>query len=243
MARIVELVGAPGVGKSTLLGALAGRHLGDGRRVRTPLDLRRVPRRGVPGPLDRRVPRPVDPRLVRRLLADRTDRWAPFLDHVVATGGPVDEAPLRRLQSLSWTLTTLELLALAEDRPDGEVVVLDEGPLQRALTLLGVDADGRDLARHVATAPATDLVLHLRTDADELDRRVVARARGGRVTARHAGLATSDRRAAEADEVRLLAEVADGVAAAGREVAVLDLPPGRPPVGEALALLAARLPR
>lgn len=242
MARIVEMVGAPGVGKSTLLGRLAGRRLVDDRRVRTPTDLRRDPRRGVPGRLDRRFPRPTDPRLTRRLLADRDERWSPFLAHVVATPGPTGEPPLRRLQALTWTLASLELLALAEERPDDEVVVLDEGPLQRALTLLGVDPGGPALARHVATAPVTDLVLHLRTDADELDRRVVGRARDGRVTARHAGLEGPERRAAEAGEVRLTAEVVEGAAAAGRSVAVLDLRPGRPPVAEALALLAARVP-
>lgn len=131
-------------------------------------------------------------------------------------------SPLRRLQAVAWTLATLEALAVAMERPADEVVVFDEGPLQRALALIAPGYAPDATGRLVRSAPEVALVLNLRADELTLMRRLDARARAIGRTDRYAGLSRKERLKTLRGDSRLLAEVAVAARAAGRSVIDID---------------------
>ena len=221
MAMVVEFVGAPAAGKTLLMRGLSGRRPSGGGRVVPISDVLTPPRRGVPRPIGRRLARPVEPERLRRALAERATEWDAFL-RLAAGADPGDVPPLRRLQGLVWTLQTLELLAAAADRPPREVIVLDEGPLQRALALLDPAASDGEVARFVAAAPPTDLVVHVVSDAPSRSRRLAARAASGRRIGRYAGLDAAGRAETSRADAALLARVVAATRTAGRRVVEVD---------------------
>jgi hypothetical protein len=187
MAHVVELFGAPGTGKSSLMRALSGRRAG-GRRIVGAEQLIRVPRRR---PIGRLWPRELTPGERRAALADRRDDWAELLGMIAASpiGSPVGRAaadPLRVLHAPGWVADSLQLRALAAAAPDDLVVVLDEGLVQRAPVVCGEDPDDATIADYLRRLPPAALHVHLTADPATL----LARLRGReRVIDRHVGLA------------------------------------------------------
>jgi ribose 1,5-bisphosphokinase PhnN len=217
MAQVVELFGAPGAGKSSLVRALDGRRVA-GRRVVSATRLARVPRRWPLGLLLRRDLAPAER---RRALAARREDWAPLLGKV-ADGplgrGGADDDPLRALHAPGWLAATLELRALAEAAPDDLVVVLDEGLVQRTAVVCGPDPADDVLAGYLHALPSTRLHVHLRQDPEVLAARLRTR---DRVIDRHVGLGPEELAGSLAADVRLLARCADLLVAAGDPVLTL----------------------
>ena len=171
MAPLLEFVGAPATGKSTIVAALTCSVLpaapetvpADGRRARPrrlvdARDLARRPRLAGrshwparPGALLRAAC--TRPRLAALMLEDLSDaerqaalashapEWAEFLA-LWAAGGPDDHRDPEFLAEVAdWRRTTLELVALAARAPSDLVVMLAEGLVQRTLSVLGSPAD------------------------------------------------------------------------------------------------------
>lgn len=195
MAHVVELFGAPGTGKSSLVRALVGRHIGSGRIV-GPDDLTRAPRGG---PIGRLLSRDLTPSERRAALAARRDDWAELLGliatspigrDVTSASGPSAAAavradPLRALHAPGWVAHSLQLRALADAAPDDMIVVLDEGLVQRAPVVCGDDADAAALTRYLGLLPRATLHVHLTAEPAVLLARLRDRAR---IIDRHAGL-------------------------------------------------------
>lgn len=215
MARVIELFGAPGTGKSSLVRALDGRRSG-GRTVVAADRLTRVARRWPLGPLLRRDLTPAER---RRALARRSEDWAALLDVVRTSplGRDGDDA-LRALHAPGWLATTLELRALADAAPDDLVVVLDEGLVQRAAVVCGPTPDDATLARYLGVLPPPALHVGLVADPEVL----VGRLRGrDRTIDRHVGLDDVALAASVADDLRLMARCAEGLATLGAPVRTL----------------------
>lgn len=239
MAKVVELFGVPGVGKSWLVHALDGRRVG-GRTVVAAQRLLRVPRRSMPGtaslvgpPMDAAMPRRVVDRVLRRDLtpaerraavsARRVD-WAPLLDMLATAplgrddeGGP--SSTLEVLHAPGWISMTLELRALADAAPDDLIVVLDEGLAQRARLICGLEPEPGTVERYVSAVPPAALQVHLVADPGVIASRLEAR---GRVIDRHAGLDADELGRSVARDAELLERVASALVARGD--AVLRVP-------------------
>lgn len=212
MAMVIELFGAPGTGKSSLMRALDGRRIGD-RTVIAAHRLLRVPRRWPFGLLLRRDLSPAER---RRALAERRDDWSALLEVVGASslgrdGGDV----LRALHAPGWLATTLVLRALADTASNRLVAVLDEGLVQRSAVVCGTDPDDATLTRFLRALPRPTLHVHLVAEPAVL----VGRLRGrDRTIDRHVGLDDSALEASVADDLRLMVRCAEGLAGLGAPV-------------------------
>jgi hypothetical protein len=233
MAEVVELFGAPGTGKSSLVGALDGRRVG-GRRIVAAERLLRVARFGGssavrPGMREGAgLPRRVLERLIRRdrtteerqqLLADRLPDWSPLF--ALLRDAPLGREgmdPIGQLHAPGWMLATLEARALADAAPDDLVVVIGEGFVQRARLLCGDEPGSAELDRFVAAVPPARLQVHLTTDVDALVARLERR---GRTIDRHRGLDAARLAASVTRDAALVAELA--VRLRGRGDVVLEL--------------------
>ncbi len=227
MAAIVELFGAPGVGKSSLVRTLDGRRVA-GRMLLAAHHLGRVPRSQRLGTGPARIPRLLE-RLLRRdltpaerraALADQRDAWAELLE-VVAAGplGRDDQDPLRLLHAPGWLAATLELRALAETAPPGVVTLLDEGLVQRLALVCGREPEGPTLDRFIDALPPATLYVHLQTRQSTLVSRLRERER---VIDRHLGLTEERLAVSVGDEVKLLARAAGRLTEAGHNLLTLD---------------------
>ena len=211
MAHVVELFGAPGSGKSSLLRALDGRDVA-GRRIVAAERLTRVPRAGLLGRLRDRELTPAERRAA---LAARADDWSELLAMAAAAPTALVDDPLRALHATGWLAATLELRALADAAPDEVVVVLEEGLVQRAPVVCGPAPDGAMLVRYLCALPTTALHVHLREDPATL----VGRLRGrDRVIDRHVGLDDDALLGSVVHDAVLLARCAAALDTAGQPV-------------------------
>lgn len=235
MAKVVELFGVPGVGKSWLLHALDGRRVGD-RTVVAAQRLLRVPRSTMPGtaslvgpPMAAAMPRRVMDRGLRRDLTPAERRaavtarhvdWAPLFDMLATAplgrddeGGPPHT--LEVLHAPGRVAMTLELRALADAAPDALIVVLDEGLAQRARLICGPEPEPEAVEQYVAAVPPAALQVHLVADPEVIASRLEAR---GRVIDRHAGLDADGLGRSVARDAALLERIASALVARGDEV-------------------------
>jgi len=239
MAKVVELFGVPGAGKSWVVRALDGRRVG-GRTVVAAQRLLRVPRgsmaaamshtgprvdAALPGRLvDRVLRRDLTPAERRAAVAARRSAWAPLLEMIATaplgrddTGRAADALEL--LHAPGRLSTTLELRALADAAPDDLIVLLDEGLAQRARLVCGPDPDLGTVERYVAALPPTALHVQLVAGPEVIAARLGAR---GRVIDRHVGLDTEELARSAARDAALLGQVASALVARGD--AVLRVP-------------------
>ncbi len=203
MAQVVELFGAPGTGKSSLVHALDGRRVGS-RRLIAASRLTRVRR---DGPLGLLLSRDLTPRELRSALAARRSDWSELLDLLadarLGRGSEGARDPLRQLHAPGWLATTLELRALADAAPDAVIVVLDEGLVQRAAVVCGPDPTDATLSEYLRVLPPPLLNVHLEVAPERLVGRLRTRER---VIDRHAGL----------DDAALARSLAEDAAFLGR---------------------------
>jgi hypothetical protein len=233
MAEVVELFGAPGAGKSSLVGVLDGRRVA-GRRIIAAERLVRVARVGSPSavspgaPGSAGLPRRVLERLVRRartteerqqMLAARLSDWSPLVDLLRdAPLGREGMDPIGLLRAPGWMLATLEARALADAASDDLLVVIGEGFVQRARLLCGDDPDAAQLDRFVTAVPAARLQVHLTAEADGLVERLQRRSS---TNERHRGLDAAGLAASVQRDAALLSALAARLR--GRGDAVLDI--------------------
>jgi hypothetical protein len=233
MAQVVELFGAPGTGKSSLVRALDGRRVA-GRTLVAAQRLTRVPRVGRirTGPVRlagrTRLTRTLTALLTRELtpgerraaLARRRDDWSALLELIASAPlGRDDADPLRGLHAPGWLAASLELRALADAAPDGLVVLLDEGLVQRSALACGVDPDDATLDRYLERLPPATLHVHLTADPSALVARLRARTR---VIDRHAGLDDAGLGASVVSDTALFARAAGRLAGSGHDLLAAD---------------------
>lgn len=243
MSGRVEFVGAPASGKTTLVSALAGRRISDGRHPPqwlVPAErLGLVPRSSI-RVLTRAFTRPAViavlarmPRVAATLLVPDAATSSPSEQRDVlrrmarerAPSGPRGEVAYRR-QALRWLDETLALMDAA-DRADVQLVpVLAEGLVQRSVTLLGADVDPTPRAELLRSAPIPRLLVHLRPDADVLAARLRARERAGVATELHAGRGLEETLRLAEEDARALADTVDLLAQDGWPVLTLDVARG-----------------
>lgn len=210
MSGFIELCGAPGVGKSTLVRALCGRSLGSGgsAQVLLPAELLgAVPRHGLgwSAPLLRdpaRVARLARLPAGQRLLVARSASGPADLDGRGVAGGhefvlqglpsPGTDDPRSevgyRAAALGWARGTLHLTHAARGLPDRVVLLLDEGVVQRSVSLVGAGATDASRAMVVERFPTPALVVHLVGTAALLEERAEHRLAAGRAPRLHSGL-------------------------------------------------------
>lgn len=157
MATVVEFVGIPGAGKSTLAAAVAAALEAEGRPV--------VTRPGAPSVA----------RKVRSVVRYRDAVWAAL--HVLARS----TRPMpQRVQALRLVISSLEQYDVADADPSDAVHLVGEGSLQR-LFLLHVE---RELVRRagwqrfVTSAPTADVVVLVDTPPAVVRERLGTRDRG-----------------------------------------------------------------
>ncbi len=244
MAQVVELFGAPGTGKSSLVAALdgvkvAGRTLIDARR------LTRVARvtRGVAwrrghvtgraqgslvgvasgGPLGRvqaALGRALTPEERRAALARRRGDWAALLEIVGSSPlGRDGDDPLRTLYGPGWLATSLELRALADEASGDIVVLLDEGLVQRTSLVCGYSPDDVTLHRFLDRIPPAALQVHLSAVTGAILPRLHER---DRVIDRHVGLGDDALTASVVADGALFARAAAHLASRAHPVLRLD---------------------
>lgn len=211
MAYVVELFGAPGSGKTSLMHALDGCRVGP-RRIVTAERLSRVPRGGMLGRLRDRQLTPAERRAT---LAARADDWEDLLAMAAAAPAALAADPLRALHATGWLAATLELRALADAAPDDVIVVLDEGLAQRAGVVCGPEPDDATLARYVRAFPPTALHVHLREHPAMLAGRLRGR---DRTIDRHVGLDDDALLGSVTDDAVLLARCAAALERAGHRM-------------------------
>jgi hypothetical protein len=258
MAGVIELVGAPGAGKSTLAGALVGSS-SSGRSLvaadalnrlpRLPQFARFVRRRRVVthGVLDALLTRQLLPSERRAALRDRAEAWRPLLEFLADRTIGADEprvghvaALLRRLEAPVWLLHTLELHALAPIAPPDALVVVEEGLLQRTAMVCGPTPTDEVLDAYLSRLPPIDLAVHLRATPATLVDRVERRREAGRVNTRHDGLSRAELERSVQADLTLLARVIERHRALGG--AVLELDSGDAAADELVRLVIERLP-
>lgn len=188
-SRVIEVVGAPASGKSTLVGRLAGRRVhprGSGSRWFVPAEmLLRTPRWPTPlGPGGVPSPRLLamlvrSPRIAARLTVEGPDgplppEWERLWQRGEATviDDPRGDAAYRA-QARRWAERTARLVEAASSAPEGTIPLLAEGVVQRVLSMVGARGTFAAVEPAVALLAPSTLIVHLLVPEEEL----VARAR------------------------------------------------------------------
>ncbi len=250
MSGFIELCGAPGVGKSTLVAALAGRRVflpgghATGAVTLLPADrLTCVPRSpfrllgpamGGRAGLAALAARPRLARLMTRALS--VEEIATRMPLASGTTGdlladlPLPAAddpradPSYRDAALGWLEDTLRILQLAAELPAGVVALLGEGVVQRTVSLLGASASETETARLVARLPRPVAVVHLVAAPELIERRARARAAAGLTPQLHAGRDVEQAVGVALGDADAIARVVAGLARTG--VPLVDVPVG-----------------
>ena len=259
--KAIEFVGAPGSGKTTLVKWLAGRASGSGgsRRWLIPASELLVPFRGeaiglgriANGPSVRAAAarRP----LLRRILMGRragypreprpeTERLLGLVREVTVLG-PRGAVHYRE-EALGWLSVTLKLMEAAREASDRVVPMLDEGIVQRSLSVLGPRPEAAALEAVLSLLPRSTLVVHLRVPDEVLVARAVRRSRTGDAPLLHQGLTEQEIAELVVDDASELALRVETLEAKGWETLRLDaFRVGRPSEvgrlgGEILAVVA-----
>jgi hypothetical protein len=245
--RIVELLGLPGAGKSTLARALlAGATRRSPEGLVSPERVLGTARLPLPAGLDASLRAGVDllpPRamgVARRVLwrAGSDDALAvlarthpEFLELVAHAAPPPDADAAHVLRWRSWPLATIEThVALRRADAPGRTVLVEEGLVQRANTVCA--GDPSLAARYFATQPVPDVLVVLDIDA-ELARDRIASRRSPALL-RHAGLGPAQVLTDLERSVGLIATATDVLR--GRGVVLLELDATEP-----TALLSRRV--
>jgi energy-coupling factor transporter ATP-binding protein EcfA2 len=234
VSGFVELCGAPGVGKSTLARTLAGRtvELGDSRVRFIPASrLSAVPREAL-APVSRLLRRPsiVSRLSMLPLVADTLYRASP-MDAVDAPGvgrllaalsadvHPVPEdvrsEPGYRARSVQWALMTHRLVMLAAALPQDVVALLDEGVVQRTLSLVGARSSTEQRRRALDLFGAPRAVVHLVGTSDLIARRASQRLAAGAVPQLHRSRGIAEVTELVLEDARAIAETVGVLAASG----------------------------
>jgi energy-coupling factor transporter ATP-binding protein EcfA2 len=224
MTGFIELCGPPGVGKSTLARALGGRTVTlDGlRRRMLPAD--RViaevrpglrPLAGLLAPPARVARLSALPRLCDRILrsADPSGgdaRVEGLLRELASLAGPDPDdpraGPAYRSAAFAWAERTLHLMLVAEQHPAGVLAVLDEGVVQRTVSLLGATASESVRRAALELLPTPIVVIHVTAGTELLEQRARLRQVRDRTPRLHAGLDDARVAALLAADARAIAD-------------------------------------
>ena len=262
---LIELVGPPGVGKSTLVGAAVDRGPGvlEARRAvldpRLPLprgavDRLRASRPGVLRTLSDRVLTGPGEAEVETALATVAPHWQPFLRMVLdggaGTSRPHDTTPAEDVIALmerDWFHGALRTRALLErERTRADLLLLDEGLTHpfKARAIVG-RGDLERLERYGRLVPLPDVLVVLDAPGSVVAERLLRRHRAAPRRARWASLGgdlSAPRLAEEVEALRQDVEVI-AAAAAGRGCPVVRIESGTLPPEELAGRMMAALPQ
>ena len=239
---MVELSGAPGSGKSTLVRWLSGRAVigpAGVRRRLVPADLLSLHPRPAFRGLSRTLGRPDvmgllarHPSLRAAMLTDAhgpttdvpsaavlPEGWEALFRSAGASGAddPRGDAEYRA-RARTWVLATHRSSRAGLEAPDGLLPILDEGTVQRSLTVLGSTAGaGSAEAVHGLLAPGT-LVVHLAVPDEVLVERALRRREHGEAPELHRSMTTSQIADTVRSDAVALSGVVDGLERLGIEV-------------------------
>lgn len=199
MGVIIEMLGAPGAGKTTMIGAVE-----DGCRDagRTPFTIERAARRFAA--------RTLPGRLASRVVPDRFDRRAQWAVYRLVSGwhtvrfavvhrrlalyllhsqrGRPAAADARGRRVVYWYLRMMGSYGfLRSNAAPDEVIVIDEGFVHRAVQLHASAVESptaSQIAEYVAVLPRPDLVVHVCASSAACWRRVQARGAWARLSHR-----------------------------------------------------------
>ncbi len=110
-----------------------------------------------------------------------------------------------RAQALQWLGLMLRLTDLSDDLPGDVIAVLSEGTVQRAVSLLGAQADRDSVAELASRLPTPRAVVHLHADVGLLEGRASLRRTTGGSPSLHEGLDADTALAAIVDDARAIA--------------------------------------
>lgn len=197
---LVELVGPPAIGKSTLVDACVGRGASDARRE---LLQPRLERLTSLAELARSIPRS---KRFRRLLADRlllppalheveaaladvAPAWNDFLTLILGGADPSGPSspvsPALALMERSWLLEAVQVRALLAVQPaSSRLLVLDEGLSHPYKVLAAAGERREDQDRYAGCFPIPDVLAVLDAPTEVVVERLTRRARSGPPRAR-----------------------------------------------------------
>lgn len=243
MSGFIELCGAPGVGKTTLTAALAGSRIAtvDGpATIVPPARLTSVPRlllRPVlpvlasAGGVATLARRPLLARVLTRAMGPEELVTRVVLppgtvrDLLADLPGPGPEDPRSDMQyrraALGWLEDTMRTLRLASALPRGVVALLDEGVVQRTISLVGTTGSASDRARLLARLPRPSMVVQLVAEPDLIGRRARARILAQRAPALHVDRDVEEVVALAQRDAHAIADATEELRASG--VPVIDV--------------------
>jgi broad-specificity NMP kinase len=243
---IIELLGAPGSGKTTLAGEL-------GSTVDGGVDLEEAVRRAIrdrgedpQARIAARLSRSPESRLWKAAYARSTDRFSALVRFIHSHPSVLEtvldvqrqRADRDRGQDLvlGWILNLMSRYQLSTEAGHDGPVVIDEGFAQRAVALLGLgfdpDQDPSLLDDYLAAIPRADLVVAVATPIEVCQQRLDGRGWSERVT----DLDQAGRDLFLESAVAVVARVASGLAAVGTPLIWVD---GTTPPRDSIARVAA----
>ena len=246
--RVVEFLGAPGSGKTTLAGELARSFPGavdlEGA-VRTSIGARGE---DAMAQTAARISRSSSSRMWRAAYARSTDRFSGLTRFVGANpefmrtilDGQHSRADRDRGQDLvlGWLLNLMARYQLAIEWARAEWLVVDEGFCQRGVALFSHGFDPSDrphLDSYLSSMPQPDAVVVVDTPPQIAEARLESRGWSERVR----DLPLEERRAFLAGAGEVTRAIADHLDTAGTPVIWVD---GTTPVADSLRVVAATLP-
>jgi Ser/Thr protein kinase RdoA (MazF antagonist)/thymidylate kinase len=187
---VIELVGAPGAGKTTVLGAVQAGCAADGLHAATIVDAARTV--AARTPIGKVAVRALPPRLRAKAL------WALFLAQRRISAAGFARRHRALIRSVRASQRERPAGAEADERRvlhwyirmagattswrrhahDDEALIVDEGFAHRAVQLFTSVVEAPDAARiaaYVELIPRPDLLIHIRAPAEVCERRVLAR--------------------------------------------------------------------
>jgi len=173
------------------------------------------------------LPEPHRSRGLDAAVADRMERVAELIAGVALSGPRAREE--YRKEALAWMEGSLAILEGAQHHPavrashSHVVPLLEEGVVQRSLSLLGATATASQWASLQALLPQPGALVHLRAEPRLLEERAVRRLRDGTAPVLHRGLTVGEAVQLVLEDAHALERAVQALAASGARVLTVQV--------------------